>query len=245
MIDIKTIQNKHKDKTCFVVASGPSLHFQDLYFLKDHITIAVNAGIAKIPFANYFLSDDHDVQNWSYWRDVLPNIGSILLLYQDKPWRPFSKELLDRTIWFKHKTWHDTVVNRYHKDGLVLTKESEKPIIGARNSAASAVHFAYIMGCKTIILLGCDCCFVDNKKYFWQFDGEAKVQRLKSRDTVPFNPKSLIKYKGKMIDPCFFEFIKYWKALAEQCERQNIKVYDGSDGVLDVFEKIDIKKFGE
>lgn len=245
MIDIDTLKDKHKDKTCFVVASGPTLHFQEISFIKNHISIAINAGIAKIPFANYFLTDDHDVQNWNYWRDILPNIDANLLLYQDKPWKPFGRDLLDKTIWFKHKAWYDPANNRYYNDGLVMTKDPKLPIIGARNSAASSIHFAYIMGCDPIILLGCDCCFIDNNKYFWQFDNEPLVKRVSSRDTVPFYKNKLMKYKNKMIDPCFFEFIKYWQELSKQCEKQNIRVYDGSDGVLDCFEKININKYGD
>jgi len=239
---INELENIHKDKRCIILASGPSLHHLDIQNIKtDDIVIAINAGIVKYSKSQYFLSDDNDVQNWNYWDTILPQCEAKLLLYKDKPWQKISSIRYERIIWYKHKCWYDLFKNIYYDDGLELTKEAHLPIIGARNSSGSAIHFAYIMGCNPIILVGCDCCFKDDKKYFWQFEQEPIVKRLKNKDTIPINPIKKINYNGKQIDTCFLEFVEYWNALSKQCDKYKIKIYDASDGALSCFEKMDIK----
>ena len=235
------LQDLHKDQPCFVVASGTSLHGQPIKELKDSVCITINAGIAKAPFADYFLTDDHDIQYWNYWNDILPNNDSKVLLYQRKPWSPINHIHKDRIYWFDHKCWYDNITDKYYADGLLFTKEATEPLIGARNSAGSAVHLAYIMGCDPIILLGCDCCFVDNKKYFWQFEGEPKVEKSLLGPPALMNPVyKTADYNGFTVDAYFFDFLKYWKALSKQAKEQKINILNASGGALDCFENIDI-----
>ena len=39
---IKNMKNKHKGERCFIVATGPSLAYNDLSFLKNEFVISVN-----------------------------------------------------------------------------------------------------------------------------------------------------------------------------------------------------------
>jgi len=241
-MDISELQDIGLNKPCFIIASGPSIHTQDIAALDSNnvVTIAINAGIVKAPFSDYFLSDDNDVQHWSYFWKILPKNESTLLLYKDKPWLDIDNIDKKRIVWFSHKTYYDNIQDKYYEDGLVLTKDASLPIIGARNSAGSAIHFAYIMGCSPIVLLGCDCCFVEGKKYFWQFKGESSVYKRKGKvPALTFPLSHVVKYNGHMVDRCFLEFIRYWEDLSKQCERQNIKVINASGGALDAFESQD------
>ena len=243
-VNLQKLNNLYEGKMGFAVGSGCSLHYQNLDNLKNFVSIAINAAIVKIPFANFFLTDDHDIQYWNYWYDLIPNINCDLLLYKNKPWNPQKLDHIDknRIIWFDHKCWYDPIKNKYHPEGLFFTQNPLEPIVGARNSTGSAVHFLYIMGCNPIVLLGCDCCFDGYKKYFWQYDGEDKVEKNSGPMAFTFPVGQTMDYEGKKVDKFFFEFLDYWKALAKQAKQQNIKIIDASGGVLDIFDKMTLEE---
>ena len=228
------LADKHVGKPCFIVGAGPSLHFQDLTPLKKHITIAVNSGICKVDFANYFVTDDTDVSNWSYFRIDLPKLKScVSLLYKAKMEKCFNH--IKNKIWYDHKFWYVPKENKYYDEGLVFTKDPKKPIIGARTSTGSAIHLAHIMGCDPIILLGSDCCYAGNKRYFWQFEGEKKPYRLDRKTN--FCAPNHGRIGGKPVDHHSIAFIDYFKNLARHAENQNINIINASGGILECFKK--------
>ena len=102
----------------------------------------------------------------------------------------------------------------------------------------SAVHFAYLMGCDPIVLLGADCCYKDGHRYFWQYE-EEQPQRIK-----PFKQKIY----DHLYERIYKEnIVKYWKSLAQLNPLVNI--IDCSDGLLECFPKMTVEevlsKFGE
>jgi hypothetical protein len=233
-MELNDLQDLHKGKMAFLVGAGPSLHFQNTELLRDHVTIAVNSGLVKVPFCDYFLSDDWDVSNWSYYSIDLPKLKCKCLLYKKKM-ESFVDHLdKDRVIWYDHKFWYDHRKREYNPDGLIFTKRASDPIIGARSSTGSAVHMAYIMGCDPIVLLGCDSCLTNNKRYYWQFPGERKPFRTDGRRIFTTVKK---KINGKAVDKHGLDFIDYWEAVSKQAKKQNIHIIDVSGGVLECFEK--------
>ncbi len=126
---------------------------------------------------------------------------------------------------------------------MKITKDPEKPIIGARTSVGTAVHLAYIMGCDPIVLLGCDCCYHDEKEYFWQFPGEPKPYRLKGINL----PTRKHMMNRKIVDSDNVEFMEYWAALAKANPHVHI-INAATNGLLDAFPKLGysdvIKRFG-
>ena len=233
VVDFK---DKHKGKRIFVAGAGPSLHDIDVEKLKDNIVISVNSSLPKLDFCNYFVADDIGVKNWDYYVDLLPTLDCISFLYYDKLEKHAGHLNQDKVVWFKHKWWYSPSDKKYNPDGLVFTKD--EPIIGARTTTGTAVHLAYIMGAKEIILLGCDCCYKDFKRYYWQFTGE-KVCKRKTGEKVFCDPNRG-KYKGRWVDSHSMQFIEYWNALSHQSKEQGIKIFDASDGILDCFPKISI-----
>ena len=230
---LSSLSDKHKGKPCFIIGAGPSLASQDLTLLKNHVTIAVNSGIVKGDFSNYFLTDDTDASNWSYFRIDLPKLNCISLLYKAKLGK--CSNHIKNKIWFDHKFWYVPPENKYYDEGLIFTKDPEKPIIGARTSTGSAIHFAYIMGCDPIVLLGCDCCYAGNKRYYWQFEGEKKPYRLDRR--ANFCAPTHGRIKGKPVDHHSLAFIEYFKNLARHAKEQNINIINASGGILDCFKR--------
>jgi len=248
-VKIKELENRHEGSMAFVVGAGPSLHFIDVEPLKEYTVLAVNSGLPKVPFADYFVADDVGVKNWDYFVELLPTLDTVPLLYRDKLVR--HTECLDRAqkeyIWFNHKWWWDAKNKRHNPDGLKLTKEATAPIIGARTTAGSAFHFAYIMGCNPIVLMGCDCCYYEDeslpvtdanryKRYYWMMPGETPCKRVTNERVFSFPNRGV--ERGKPVDAHAVAFIEYWEALAKEAEAANIDVIDCSTGILDCFPKM-------
>ena len=246
-MELRELQDKYKDKTGFVIGAGPSLHFQDVEPLKEYVTIAVNSGLAKAPFCNYFVSDDIGVQHYNYYLQLLPDLTCIKLLYKDKLENHVCHLKRNEIVWFKHKWWYDPKNKKYNPTGLVLTKDAELPIVGARTSSGTAIHILYIMGCNPIILLGIDCCYGVNeprKRYFWQYDGEYRVARITTHEPVfAFANKGFYKNTKYPIDSHGRDFLQYWDAFVQQNKSTpDLHIINASGGILEAFERMSLEK---
>lgn len=237
---LRDLQDKHKGQAGFVVGSAPSLHFQDRSVLNDYVVFAVNAGILACPECDYFVSDDEGAIDWNYYKDMARNSRCIKLLYETKLSKHVDHFRKEDVVFFKHKTWYDPNKKIYPDGGLIMTKDAEAPIIGARTSLATAVHLAYIAGCDPIVMLGADCCYRDNKRYFWQFPGEPKAFRVKGGHV--FSTPNRGRKDGKPVDHHCVDFIGYWKQFADiNAETANI-VYASEGGILNVFPILTLKE---
>ncbi len=220
-----------------MAGAGPSLHFEKLDRIPDYVTFVVNSSVIKLKQADYFVSDDQGITDWDYFYKTLPHFKGISMLYEDKLRDHVDKLPPDRVCLFQHKLWFDMRTRTKNPDGLIMTSDPELPIIGARTSAGSAVHIAHLMGCSPIVLLGTDCCYVQEKNYFWQFPGEAKPHRLKG-----FNcPVRRIFHRGKLMDDHNKEFIDYWAALRKENPWCNI-INASTQGLLDSFPKMTLSE---
>lgn len=236
---VKDIAGNHEGKAIFVVGAGPSLHFQKVKPLKKFITIAVNSGVLKVPFCDYFCSDDKAAYNWTYFHE-LKDMACTCLFFINRL-RGYTRHISkERTVWYEHKSWYVPSQKKYYPEGLIMTKDPEKPIIGARTSSGSAIHLAYIMGGDPIVLLGHDCCFKKGKRYFWQFPGEKRATR-KDGGMVPLHPNAP-RINGKQADKHSHDFLYYWKHLAKQTKKQGIRIINASGGVLDYFERMPLEE---
>lgn len=226
---LKDLQDKHLGSMGFVVGGGPSLHFQNIEPLKDYVTIAVNSGILKASNCDYFLSDDVGVKHWNYYHRDAKESKCIKLLYEDKLKNDASHFRQEEVLFFKHKWWYSPEKKEYNFNGLEMTKDADSPIIGARTSAASALHFLYIMGCSPIVLLGCDSCYRIGKRYFWQFPGEKKAFRLNGNPV--FSNPNRGRRRGQFVDSHCCEFDDYWNHF-ERINRGKVDIIYASEGGL-------------
>lgn len=237
---LKDLQDRHSGSMGFVIGGGPSLHFQDLSPLNDYVTVAVNSGIVKHPKCDYFLSDDIGVKHWSYFHDEVKNNNCIKLLYEEKLKNEISHLNKEEVILYKHTWWYSPEDKKYNFKGLDMTKNVDLPIVGARTSAASAVHFLYIMGCCPIVLLGCDCCYYERKRYFWQFPGEKRTYRINGRP--PFSVPNKGKKRGKPVDSHCCDFDDYWNHFQRINKDKVDIIYASEGGILDCFPKMTLKE---
>ena len=214
---LKDLQNKHKGEMAFIVCAGPSLHYENVNLLKDYVTIAVNSSVLKIPFCDYFVSDDEGIAKWNYYMEDLKYMNCLCVLYEDKLNKLTSHLPRERVVFFKHKIWYDMFKKKKYPEGLILTKE--EPIIGARTSTGTAIHIAYIMGCNPIVLLANDCCYSGTKRYYWQFEGEKKVKTVVKNHVSDFSFPSYVHGKHNADKHCI-EFIEYFRELESSIEKQ-------------------------
>ena len=74
------------------------------------------------------------------------------------------------------------------------------------------------------------------KRYFWQFENEAKVYRI-TGEPVFSRPNAGIK-RGHPIDSHCRDFLQYWKAFVKQNQSTpDLHIINASGGILDVFER--------
>jgi len=241
-MELSDLGNKHAGRIGIVAGAGPSLLAVDPKMLKDlGVVISVNSSISKLTNADYFIADDIGVRTWDYYRITLPKIDATCLLYRKKLAGEANHIPKERVIYFDHKWWYDPGSKKYNPEGLILTKDPKAPLVGARTSAGTAVHFAYIMGCDPIVLVGCDCCYKQSKRYFWQFPGEKPCKRLTGEKVFCHNNRGT--HKGYAVDSHSMDFIEYWTAFAKA--NPDVNIIDASDGTLECFKKMSLQEVQE
>jgi len=242
-MNLKDLKDKHKGKLAFVTGAGPSLRFIDPQLIKPYVTLTSNSSLLKFPDCDYFITDDDGVKTWNYWQITARDSKCIKLLYQDKLTNCVSHLRPEEIIFFQHRQWATPSKEGliYHKENVKLTDDPEFPIIGARTSAATALHFAYILGCDPIVLLGCDCCYEGTNRYYWQFPGQPKAIEYNNR-VFSTPDKGLL--KGKPVDTHCVNFDIYWHHFVEMNPEvsKNRIIYVSKTGILDVFPRMTLEE---
>ena len=231
---MKRFLNKHKDRIGFVLGSGPSLRNLNPELLKPHITIAVSDAILKVPFANYYFSNDYSSTLLKSWL-MLKNVKCKLIInktaggfgsYEPKTgMRVFEGIDKDRIIYFE--------VERK----LKMEKEANKLKL-ASSSSHTAVHFAHILGCNPIVLLGCDCLYVNGKKHFTDFPNQPAGGFIK-----PEYEKLSPDWSGVKSNDTDGELNAHhntWRKIRRH--NSNINIIDASGGLLNMFPRMPLEE---
>jgi hypothetical protein len=232
-MQLSDFHNKHKGRLAFVIGSGPSIHFEKLDGLQDHLVFAVNSALPRFRFANYFVSDDEGIIDWDYFHKILPKFGGTSFLSESK-FKSFIYGMQKHTVLYEGQSHYDPFTKALNNEALRITDDSSKPVVAARSSCGAAVHIAHLMGCSPIVLLGNDCCYAaGDKAHFWQFPGEHKPQRVRGY-TLP-GRKTMI--RGKSLDDDHREIMDYWTTFGQVNPHLNI-INASTNGVLDCFPKM-------
>jgi len=160
----------------FVLGAGPSLKN-----LPDHLNgtvIAVNSSILKYPNADFYFTNDARVFFRKHWEKVVSLKKTVCVLQQQSVdaylnWRENPpdglltepnriKEILQEEFPITDERLFTFTANQDRNNPI---SKEDTQLIRAGSSAHLAVHFAYLIGGDPIILLGCDCCMLDGKKY--------------------------------------------------------------------------------
>ena len=241
MIDLKSIHMKHENKMGFLVCAGPSLNDIDKDLLKDYVTLTVNSAIIGVPDCDYFLSDDVGVKSWSYYIDDAKKSKCIKLLYKKKLIDHASHFAEDEVMFFDHTWYFDPRSRKYNLDGLIMSQDVNKPIIGARTSSASGLHMLHIMGCDPIVILGMDCHYSSGKRYFWQFWEKNKPFRVTGEPV--FSRANAGKYNGKSIDSHCRDMLEYWRLFYKKNRDINASIINCSmTSTVEQFDKQELEQ---
>ncbi len=225
--------NKHKGIPAIILGSGPSLHKLNFDLIRPYITIAVNSAILKVPESNYYFSCDFGMTVWESWI-TLRNLACDLILYNVDVGFRYLENLT------KEDTFEGISEGRIYyfemKDSNLKMDSIE--LIRGSTSTQVAVHFAHLLGCSPIVLLGCDCQYVDNKYHYYDFPGE-EIDKIRKPEYANFKSKNLIVQEGdsnRYLDG----HIVCWEKIQKQ--NPNINIIDTSEGRLDMFSQMTIEE---
>jgi len=232
--NLEELCNKYNGEV-FIVGSGPSLHFQNIDFLKSHFTITINAGCLRFPRSNMFISDDQDSLEWQEICDELKHSKKTKILLYEEKYRRFGN-LKECKQWFGDRLFCFSHKKDYQFTPAYQHNSLKNGIWQARCSMISALHIAYLLGFRKIVLLGADCICLEGKRYFYEFPGWKKPRRRKPF-VQPRIPRRLGSYKTYQD---LIEILNGWKLAARNIEK-HCKVYNASKtSIIDAFPKINL-----
>lgn len=170
---LNEIRGRHAGRPGVVMGSGPSLRFVDERIYK-YVTFAVNSSFVKFPKSDYYCTSDYGIMDTTGWQNVIDASCPV--------------------VFFNWGLSPQYVMNGIDKSRMVVVPKERKHVMRAsdtvvvfgESSAHCALHFALILGCSPVYLVGCDCTYRDGKKSFFQFDGQPRDATLRG------NPSSWV-----------------------------------------------------
>lgn len=215
-IGIETFKNKHLDRRCFIVATGPSLTMNDLGVLENNreITFSVNKIFNAFKETTwrpiYYVSD--------YYRFVKNNSDDIDAIDCEAKFIGDT----DKTFWEKE---HDRNVYKFHKHyeyyfdrGPKFSDDFSQRSYTGLTVTYSCIQLAVYMGFKEIYLLGVDCNYIMGSDSNYFFSNEKKD------------------FEDHQID----KTILAYQSAKQYADKHNIKIYNATrGGKLEVFERVD------
>lgn len=213
----------HKGKRCFIVATGPSLTIEDLEKLKDEYTFSMNSIYTS--YANtdwrptYYVIQDpfvyekiHKDLNSSDYEGMF--IGSLVLdkfkVEIDKNINVFPLDLI----------WQQIPRMHYHTQ---FSEDIYERVYSGYNVAYSTLQIAAYMGFTEIYLIGADCNYLQEKKYFMA-DKNRKEERY---------------FTQKFYESNTDKFILAYEVAKEYANNKRIELFNATrGGLLEVYERV-------
>jgi hypothetical protein len=190
-----------------------------------HVTIAVNDAIQKFPRATWFSSTDYSMLD-SYAWDLMQGSHRpmAVMMTRDGFWPPEKigyddSDYFDgRLIYYTKRPPHETYEMRM----------SDNRLVAGAGSAHVAAHFAVVLGCNPIYLVGCDCCMVGGRWHYWEFEGKPESMMVppERRRVYARNYQDLPKAHPGVLGWCVSE----WKKMV--IANRHLSLQDASGGEL-------------
>ena len=217
---LRKFHNVHKNERCFIVATGPSLTYEDLAKLKQHHEICISMnGILK----GFHCTD---------WRPdyyIISDIGGIINWIDEIMEMDVKYKFVSDRAWVEERIGTDPAFYKWH---LIMKKWdggepdfssdfSEGAYWGSTITYEGALQLAIYMGFSEIYLLGVDCC---------QYESQEKQHFIPNYD----------KYISKAGKLAVDDNITAYRVSRKYAESHGIKIYNATrGGKLEVFERVD------
>ena len=166
---LRELKDSHKGERCFIVATGPSLTFEDLHAIKDEFSFGMNSCVLALDKTDWIpsLYGIQDEYVYLKIRDVLNNEAKTRL--KDKILVADTMvKLCPETAKF-HQFPHTFMDHKYDhkKTGTIcFSEDCDNIVYDGYSILFSLMQLAVYMGFNEICLLGCDCTYQGNKKNF-------------------------------------------------------------------------------
>ena len=166
--------NKHKNEDIYVICSGKSCDFIDKNFFNNKITIGINQVYKKFNCKYYMRKE------LKFTDEVINNINKNSILFVTKgdcgQGNNSNKIIIDK----KYKNNKNIIVcdnyhnvmrnsNRIKPEHFYKDNKKVNKLVTTFSTITTGIHLAYYMGAKNIILVGHDCCLIDNESNFTNY----------------------------------------------------------------------------
>lgn len=212
-------KNIHKEKRCFILATGPSLTFDDINKLKNEYTFGMNSICLTYDKTDwrptYFAIQDNMV--FEKLESVIRKHNEVKTFVSDNITKKYKRE--NEWIIFPQDSEYHLYEILKGKYFAKFSDDSYKIVYDGYSIAYSILQLAVYMGFKEIYLLGADCTYANNSKEHFIDAG------VKDRSRIYATQKLVTAYK----------------VAKEFADSHNIKIYNATrGGVLEVFPRVNL-----
>ena len=155
MYDFDKIENTHQGETAFVIGGGWSLDEMPINdIIKKGVSIACNNAIQSVDECHYFFMTDGMIRKFEYYNEV-PNKAKTTVFCNDAFLNDYNESTHNKILLSRRENarWNWVCDNK------------DKKILMGYNVIHCAIHFAFVLGCSRVVLLGCDGNYQHGKKY--------------------------------------------------------------------------------
>lgn len=211
-LSIKQFKNKYEGSTIYVIASGATCDYIDQSFFEDKITVGVNQVHKKFK-TNFLVRKElkfiHKIMKEKHKNTkLICSVGDCGGRNNEniRQWKP---QYQGHLYYYKHQ-------RNIHQLRDFTPIETKDYLVVSWSTITTAIHFAYYLGAKNIMLVGHDCGTIDDKSNFTGYH----VYTGKNQTTCK-SQKNEEQYKNwlKKIENQTLALKKYLK------EKKNVNIY--------------------
>lgn len=220
---IEAMNNKYKGKRCFIVATGPSLTYEDLACLNKNQEFCISVNSIFTCFNDTVWRPDCyvvvDSDGITMWKDAFQTLTDIpyKFIADCQPYFDYSQ--LDDNWYIYHSIWDE-----YSIKNMLFGEDFSRVTYDGSTVVYVCMQLAIYLGFEKIYLLGVDFEYKENGKNHF------------TEQIEPYEQFEGMSGQQKLLDLSYLAFQK----AKEYATEHGIKIFNASrKSCLDVFEKVD------
>lgn len=222
---IAMLHNKYKEKRCFIVATGPSLKFEDLEKLNHNHEFCISLNEIFYCF---------DKTSWRPDQYAVVDVDSIN--FHDSDIRKMDvkeKFIADASMSFDYESltdefyvYHSIFTKNTLEQGLI-SDDFAKYVYNTGTITAVCLQLAMYEGFREIYLLGCDCSYFQTGLQHFCEPEDIVEKNCNTYGMMDSNLQTL------------YYHINAYEKIKDNAEHKGIKIYNATrGGYLEVFERV-------